>query len=59
MMQRAHRVFPSCLEQEAKALDQVMGQLRQARVAMHRFIEVRIGEEELIIPYRIYHLDYE
>lgn len=51
----ADRAFPSCLEQEAKALDQVMGQLRQARVAMHRFIEVRVGEEDLVIPYRIYH----
>lgn len=55
MIQRAHQAFPSCLEQEAKALDQVVGQLHQARVAMHRFIEVRVGEEELAIPYRIYH----
>ena len=46
-------------KQEAEALDQVMSQLRQARVAMHRFIEVRVGEEKLIIPYRIYHLGYE
>lgn len=59
MMQRAHRAFSSCLEQEAKALDQVMGQLRQARMAIHRFIEVRVDGEELVIPYRIYHLDHE
>jgi hypothetical protein len=59
MIPRAHQAFPSCLEQEAKALDQVMGQLHQARVAMHRFIEVRVGEEELVIPYRIYDQDYE
>lgn len=58
-MQRAHRAFPSCLEQEAKALDQVMGQLSQARVAMHRFIDVRVGGEELAIPYRIYDQGYE
>jgi hypothetical protein len=56
---REHQAFPSCLEQEAKALDQVLDQLRQARMAMHRFIEVRVGGEELAIPYRIYHLDYE
>ena len=55
----ADRAFPSCLEQEAKALDQVMGQLRQARMAIHRFIEVRVDGEELVIPYRIYHLDHE
>lgn len=59
MMQLARRAFPSCLEQEAKALDQVMGQLDQTRVAMHRFIEVRVGEEELVIPYRIYDQGYE
>ncbi|TPG76761.1 hypothetical protein [Pseudomonas arsenicoxydans] len=59
MIPRAHQAFPSCLEQEAKALDHVMGQLRQARVAMHRFIEVRVGDEELVIPYRIYHQDHE
>ena len=55
----ADRACPSCLEQEAKALDQVMGQLRQARMAIHRFIEVRVDGEELVIPYRIYHLDHE
>jgi hypothetical protein len=59
MMQRAQRAFPSCLEQEAKALDQVMGQLDQTRVAMHRFIEVRVDGEELAIPYRIYDQGYE
>lgn len=59
MMQLAHRAFPSCLEQEAKALDQVMGQLHQARVATHRFIEVRVGEEGMVIPYRIYDQGYE
>ena len=26
---------------------------------MHRFIEVRVGEEELVIPYRIYDHGYE
>ncbi len=59
MIPRAHQAFPSCLEQEAKSLDQVMSQLHQARVAMHRFIEVRVGEEELVIPYRTYHQDHE
>ena len=59
MIRRAHQAFPSCLEQEAKALNQVMGQLSQARVAMDRFIEVRVGEEELVIPYRIYDQGYE
>ncbi|KPN93462.1 hypothetical protein [Pseudomonas nunensis] len=59
MMQLAHRAFPSCLEQESKALDQVLGQLSQAREAMHRFIEVRVGGEELVIPYRIYDQGYE
>ncbi|KAA0995963.1 hypothetical protein FQ192_07960 [Pseudomonas sp. ANT_J12] len=56
---RAHQAFPSCLEQEAKALDQVVGQLSQARVAMDRFIEVRGGEEEMVIPYRVYDQGYE
>lgn len=55
----AYQAFPSCLEQEAKALDQVMGQLRQSRMAMQRFVVVRVGGEELVIPYRIYHLDHE
>lgn len=59
MMQLARRAFPSCLEQEAKALDQVMGQPCPARVAMHRFIEVRVDGEELVIPYRIYDQGYE
>lgn len=58
-MQCANRAFPVFLKQEAEALDQVIGQLCQARVEMHRFIEVRVGEEELIIPYRIYDLGYE
>lgn len=53
------KAFPSFLKQEAEALDRVMGQLRQARMAMHRFIGVRVGEEELVIPYRIYPLGYE
>ncbi len=59
MMPREHQVFPSCLKQEAKALDQVMGQLGQTRVATHRFIEVRVDDEKLSIPYRIYPHDYE
>ncbi|MBV4464355.1 hypothetical protein KVG95_13575 [Pseudomonas sp. SWRI79] len=58
-MQRANQAFPAFLKQEAEALDQIIDQLRQARVAMHRFIEVRVGEEELVIPYRIYHQGYE
>lgn len=56
-MQCTHRTFPSCLEQEAKALDHVIG--CQPSVAIHRSIEVRVGKEELIIPYRIYHQGYE
>lgn len=59
MPPRVHQAFPSCLEQEAKALNQVMDQLRQTHAATHRLIEVRVGEEELIIPYRIYHQGYE
>lgn len=59
MIPRALQAFPSWLEQETKALDQVMSQLGQPRVAMHRFIEVRVGEEELVIPYRVYDQGFE
>ncbi len=36
-----------------------MGQPGPARVAMRRFIEVRVGGKELAIPYRIYDQGYE
>jgi hypothetical protein len=55
----AQRAFPSCLEREAKALDQVMGRFRQTRLATDRFIQVSVGKDELFIPYRIYDQDYE
>lgn len=59
MMQCVRQAFPSCLEQEAKALEQVMSQLRRTHAATHRLIEVRVGEEKLVFPYRIYHQGYE
>lgn len=58
-MPLAQRAFPSCLEREAKALDQVMGRFRQARLSTDRFIQVSVGKDELFIPYRIYNQDYE
>ncbi|RLU07402.1 hypothetical protein CS078_10310 [Pseudomonas prosekii] len=58
-MPLAQRAFPSRLERETKALDQVMGRFRQVRLATDRFIQVSVGKDELFIPYRIYDQDYE
>ncbi|WP_218275941.1 MULTISPECIES: hypothetical protein [unclassified Pseudomonas] len=44
--------FPSSLRLEAEGLSQIMG---LTRLATHRGIEVKIGKENLIIPYRIHH----
>ncbi|VVP56428.1 hypothetical protein [Pseudomonas fluorescens] len=44
--------FPSFLHMKLAALGQLMG---PTQLATHQGIAVRVGEEELVIPYRIHH----